>query len=378
MSQQQHALDAPERLAALARTDLLDSPVEESFERYTRTLVRALGVPVALVSLVAEDRQFFKSSVGLDEEWAARRGSPLTHSFCQHVVADDAPLVVSDARQDPRVRDNLAIRDLDVVAYAGAPLHGPDGHPIGALCAIDSQPREWSEDDLQLVRELAAATSDLVAMRVAAVSRRAAVLELSHRLRSSLTGLRLEAEDLQAALGTGEPHDQAGRLLAGLDALSDLVEQSLTQAEGSPLGHEQDVDMQGLVSGVAARATPAARARGRDVVATGTDGAAAVRSVPAAVAGVLDGVVAVLLEHGQGVVELSVRADASTVRVRVQDEGGGLPESVVRALTGRSDTDRGAQDGTRPSLAEQAARSGGRLLVASSRPTTIDLLLAAR
>src|SRR3954454_8796989 len=96
----------PARLAALRAPALLDSQPEEAFDRLTRLATRALGVPVALVSLVGPDRQFFKSQTGLAEPWASARQTPLTHSFCQHVVATGEPLVVSDARVHPLVKEN--------------------------------------------------------------------------------------------------------------------------------------------------------------------------------------------------------------------------------------------------------------------------------
>src|SRR5919107_1444593 len=116
------ALEDAGRLAALRRTGLLDTPPEEAFDRLTRLVCRLLGVPAALVSLVEADRQFFKSAVGLPQPWLLRRETSLLHSFCQHVVATGAPLVVQDADQHPVLSDNLAISDLGVVAYLGMPL----------------------------------------------------------------------------------------------------------------------------------------------------------------------------------------------------------------------------------------------------------------
>src|SRR5688572_18848051 len=111
-----------DRLAALRRTGLMDGAPEERFDRLTRLAARTLRVPVALVSLVDDSRQFFKSCVGLTEPWASMRQTPLTHSFCQHAVTTGRPLIINDAEADPLVRENLAIRDLGVVAYAGIPL----------------------------------------------------------------------------------------------------------------------------------------------------------------------------------------------------------------------------------------------------------------
>src|SRR6185295_11105755 len=86
-----------ERLAALRRTGMLDSPPEEAFDRLTRLATSVLRVRGAFVSLVDEDRQFFKSSVGVPEPWASLRETPLTHSFCKHAVASGEPLLISDS-----------------------------------------------------------------------------------------------------------------------------------------------------------------------------------------------------------------------------------------------------------------------------------------
>ena len=156
-----------ERLRALRRRRLLDTPVEDSFERLTRLAVEMLGTPVALVTLVDEDRQFFKSCVGLPEPWSSRRETPLTHSFCQYAVATSAPLVVEDARLDPSLSQNRAIDELGVVAYAGIPLVTGDGQPLGSFCVIDSQPRRWSDRDLEVLTTLAGVAADLIELRLA-------------------------------------------------------------------------------------------------------------------------------------------------------------------------------------------------------------------
>ncbi len=149
------AVLAPERLTELHHTRLLDSPPEESFDRLTRLTATVLNVPVALVSLVDSDRQFFKSCLGLPQPWASQRQTPLSHSFCRHVVKSRRPLVVSDAREHPLLCDNPAIRDLGVIAYAGAPLITPDGHVLGTLCAIDHQPRHWTPEQVEILCNLA-------------------------------------------------------------------------------------------------------------------------------------------------------------------------------------------------------------------------------
>lgn len=153
------ALADPRRLDALRSTGLLDTPAEERFDALTTLASRVLGAPVALVSLVADDRQFFKSCIGLPEPWISDRESPLSHSFCQHAVAARRPLIVEDARKHPDLLDNEAIRDMGVIAYAGIPLESADGQPIGTLCVIDHKPRAWTDEEVDLLREIARAVT---------------------------------------------------------------------------------------------------------------------------------------------------------------------------------------------------------------------------
>jgi len=145
------------RLKALRETRLLDSATEEAFDRLAQLAAKLLNAPVALISLVDDDRQFFKSCVGLAEPWSTTRETPLSHSFCRHALSSAEPLVIEDARTHPLVRDNLAIRDLDVVAYAGVPLITPAGHALGTLCVIDHQPRSWTADQIETLKTLTAA-----------------------------------------------------------------------------------------------------------------------------------------------------------------------------------------------------------------------------
>jgi GAF domain-containing protein len=135
-------------------------------EYFAQRARRLLGVPVALVSLVEADQQVFPGMAGLPEPWASKRCTPLSHSFCQHVVVTAEPLVITDARDEPRVRDNLAIPDLGVVAYAGMPLTDVDGQVLGSLCAIDVQPRTWTAEELDALADLARACSTTIRLRL--------------------------------------------------------------------------------------------------------------------------------------------------------------------------------------------------------------------
>ena len=159
-------IDAGERLAALARTALLDTPPEEAFDRLTRMAARLLGAPVSLLTLVTEDRQFFKSAIGLPEPWASRRSAPLSHSFCCQVAASGEPLIVEDTRRHPLLRSTPAVRELGWIAYAGVPLVTRDGWVVGSFSVVDGMPRLWSERDVALLRDLAACAASEMELRL--------------------------------------------------------------------------------------------------------------------------------------------------------------------------------------------------------------------
>jgi len=160
-------LREPDRLKALNQLELLDTPADEAFDRLTQLASKILDTPVSLVSLVDADRQFFKSFFGLSEPWASKRETPLSHSFCQYVVATNQPLIVTDARHDPVLKDNLAVNDLFVISYLGMPLTLANGVSIGSFCVIDNVPRVWEKREIEIVRELAQSVMTEIELRVA-------------------------------------------------------------------------------------------------------------------------------------------------------------------------------------------------------------------
>ncbi|MEU0136399.1 SpoIIE family protein phosphatase [Streptomyces sp. NPDC006296] len=154
------------RLEAL-RLAGLSAAADPGMDRFARLVSRLLRVPVSMVSLLEDDRQVLPGLIGLAEPWATRRETPLSHSFCQHVVADGLPLILDDTRLHPLTCASLAVPDLKAVAYAGLPLTDADGHVLGSLCAIDHEPRAWTADELQDLDDLTAACSAELRMRVA-------------------------------------------------------------------------------------------------------------------------------------------------------------------------------------------------------------------
>jgi diguanylate cyclase (GGDEF)-like protein len=143
--------DEERRLAALRSLGLLDTPAEERFDRITRMAQRLFDVPISLVSLVDQDRQWFKSHQGLEAT-----ETPRAVAFCAHAIAARDVMVVEDALDDDRFFDNpLVAGDPNIRFYAGAPIAGPDGSQLGTLCVIDREPRQLPQEDRDALQELA-------------------------------------------------------------------------------------------------------------------------------------------------------------------------------------------------------------------------------
>ncbi|MES2522267.1 MAG: PAS domain S-box protein [Gemmatimonadota bacterium] len=156
------------RLAAIHATRLVDQPSSEALDSLTRLACRLVAAPIALVTMVEVERQFFAAACGLQEPEATRREIPISHSLCQQVVTSGEQLVVGDACSDRRVCDNPAVVDFNIGAYLGVPLRTPDGFVLGSFCVLDTREREWTADDIAVVEDLArAAMADLQGRTVA-------------------------------------------------------------------------------------------------------------------------------------------------------------------------------------------------------------------
>ena len=152
------------RLKALRSLDVLDTPSEERFDRLTRLAKRMFDVPIALVSLVDEDRQWFKSCIGLNVS-----ETPRDISFCGHAILGNEIFIIPDAIKDERFSDNpLVLNEPYIRFYAGCPLRYLDGSMLGTLCIIDTQPRVLNEEDLDALKDLAElAEHELMAVQLA-------------------------------------------------------------------------------------------------------------------------------------------------------------------------------------------------------------------
>ncbi|MFP5078604.1 PAS domain S-box protein [Rhizobium sp. YIM 134829] len=164
--QESNNVNAQRRFAALRRSGLINSAGNKHFAALSEHVRVMLDVPVAIISLVEEDRQVFAGQCGLPEPWATRGETPLSHSFCQHVVDRSEPLIIMDAREEPLVRGNLAIPDIGVIAYLGVPILLPTGECIGALAAIDTVPHRWTSHNLRVLQSLAQVLENNISVTV--------------------------------------------------------------------------------------------------------------------------------------------------------------------------------------------------------------------
>lgn len=179
--------DEQARLETLRSLSILDTPPEERFDRLTRMAKRLFGVPIALVSLVDENRQWFKSCFGLSVSETSR-----DISFCGHAILGKDVFIIPDTLADERFADNpLVLNDPYIRFYAGCPLRTPNGSKLGTLCIIDRQPRSFGKDELEALIDLASmAERELSAVQMATLdeltaisNRRGFIMLAQHSLR---------------------------------------------------------------------------------------------------------------------------------------------------------------------------------------------------
>lgn len=179
-------LDEPGRLAALHRYEVLDTPAEEPFDRITKLVQVVLDVPMATVSLIDADRQWFKSCVGITGP-----STPRDQAFCDYTIRTREPMKIPDATLDSRFAKNCLVTGaLHIRSYLGVPLSTPDGYNIGALCAIDTRPREFTAEQTAVLASFASLVVDELELRriaqtdhlTGATSRRGFALELDKEI----------------------------------------------------------------------------------------------------------------------------------------------------------------------------------------------------
>ena len=232
---------SPSRLAQVERSALLGSETEETFDGLTKLAARLLKVPASFISVVGADHDFYKSQVGFPPALAQSRILP-GRTFCHYTLADDEALVIDDTHSDPVWKAVPTVDTLAVRAYVGMPLR-LGGETIGSFCVMDLEPRHWSHDELETLRQLAIsagrelslrsalaeAQDDSAGARALARSREEVVAVVAHDLRTPLQILRLSAALLQRQAVDGQ-QAVICRMVKAIDSMTSMTDGLLSSS----------------------------------------------------------------------------------------------------------------------------------------------------
>ncbi|RYZ43785.1 MAG: GAF domain-containing sensor histidine kinase [Myxococcaceae bacterium] len=220
-------LTDPNRLQAIRDTGLMDTPREEAFDRLARLAAEILHVPLTIVSLVNDHKQFFKADFGLPSPFRETRELPIDASLCRYTLEGES-IISSNALADPFLKFHPSTGPWGIVAIIVLPLINPDGHVLGTFCCIEPKVREWTEHELTVMRELTASImteinlrNQIAKLKVEQNLRDTFVAALTHDLRTPLTASKLSLQVL------GRRHAD----LPGIQTSVARVTQSLDRAE---------------------------------------------------------------------------------------------------------------------------------------------------
>jgi signal transduction histidine kinase len=345
--------DEAERLAALRRYAVLDTTAEAAFDEVTQLASVLCGTPIALVSLIDAERQWFKARVGLDATETSR-----DVAFCTHAILQSGVFEVPDAALDLRFADNpLVTADPRIRFYAGAPLIDPDGHALGTLCVIDRVPRRLTETQrftlgvlgrqvmmqLELRRrvvELARTGLELESARDRALAGVRAkdvfLANMGHELRTPLTAILGYAELLRERLaGEAEATEEVQAIARAGEHLVAVIDQILGLArleQGEPEVCHEALDLAAVLAEVEATVRPLAQARGLELRLV-APASAPLRSDPTKLRQIAFNLVSNAIKFTErGSVELRLSVDGAGHTLAVTDTGIGIPADKLPLL----------------------------------------------
>jgi signal transduction histidine kinase/ActR/RegA family two-component response regulator len=332
--------DEAERLAALRAYQILDTAPEAGFDDLTALAAEVAATPIALVSLIDTDRQWFKSRQGLE---ACETGRDI--AFCSHAILHDAPLVVTDTHADPRFHDNpLVTGEPHIRAYAGIPLYVPAGYRLGTLCVIDPRPREFSPQQIASLQRLARQVVAQLELRrardealAAARAKTEFLANMSHEIRTPLNGvigmanLLVDSNLSPAQREMAETLSECGDHL--LAVVNDVLDLSRLEAGRCELD-AVSFDAAQLARRAGAMFESAADAKGVALRVTVAPRFAAERRGDATrVRQVLLNLVGNAVKFTErGAVDVGLDGDADSLTLRVQDTGIGMDQATIARL----------------------------------------------
>ncbi|KGI78084.1 GAF domain-containing sensor histidine kinase [Oleiagrimonas soli] len=318
------------RLAVLRSYDILDTPAEGAFEDITRIAALVCKVPIAVVSLVDEHRQWFKSEIGL-----GIRETPVEVSFCAHALLQDELMEIPDALLDDRfVHNRLVTNGPCVRFYAGAVIKTAEGHALGTVCVLDTQPRKLDMEQRRVLRALARQVMTHLELRKALIEAsrsnryRGRLMAIAgHDLKQPLTTMSMMLDALQPAT----PEDRERIEVAKKEGLrlsqdlDDLARASRMDDENEPL-EPQNVFMHELIAEIADSWSFAARRKGLSLRARVID--AEIRTHPGMLRTILDNLIGNAIKYTpQGSVTIACRRADEGLWIDVTDTGKGIPEA---------------------------------------------------
>ena len=303
-----------ERIAAVRRYDILDSPPDGAFDRITALAARRLNVPIAIISIVDEDRIWFKSHHGLSVEQIDREPG-----LCASAIMGDTPYLIEDARKDPRSLANpLVAGDFGLRFYAAVPLATSDGHSLGTLCVIDKEPRPIDEDQIEDLKDLASIVMDQLELRLSSRSAlgqaNLMAKEIDHRVMNSLqfvSGL-LAMQSRSPGIGESAIHLElaANRVAAVAQVHRHFYAGAANEVSCIAFLRRLCDDLAAILD--------------REIVVQGDEAMVSAASIQP-IGLIANELVTNAAKHGSGQINVEFRASANVNRLTVRDEGNGLP-----------------------------------------------------
>jgi two-component sensor histidine kinase len=302
-----------ERMAAVRRYDVLDSPPDGAFDRITALAARRFGVPIAIVSIVDEDRIWFKSHHGLPVQQIDREPG-----LCASAIMGDTPYLIEDARTDPRSLANpLVAGDFGLRFYAAVPLKTRDGHNLGTLCVIDKEPRPIKQEQIEDLKDLGSVVMDQLELHLSA---RQAVgkaelmgKEIDHRVMNSLQFISgmLRMQSRSPGVGDAARHleDAAHRVAAVAQVHRHFYADAAEEVSCVDFLRRLCDDLAAVLD--------------REIVVDGDDAMVPTTSIQP-IGLITNELVTNAAKHGAGKISVSFDASADGNRLMACDEGTGL------------------------------------------------------
>ncbi|RZA22826.1 MAG: GAF domain-containing sensor histidine kinase [Proteobacteria bacterium] len=223
------------RLQAIERSGLMNSPKEEVFDRLAFLAAKFLNVPLTIVSIVGDEKQFFKAAHGLPSPFDVSREIPIEDSICRYTLQNE-PIIADDATKHELLKHHPTIGPWGIGAFIAIPMMTPDGHVLGAFCAVDTKARPWKDDDILMLKELTASVMREIHLREKisqledeSILRDKFVAAISHDLRNPLNVAKMGAQLLSDMDGDEQERADISRVICeNVDRADKMIQDLLT------------------------------------------------------------------------------------------------------------------------------------------------------